>query len=196
MSGGADDFELSMEIDFTADTAMSEAVGFVFLDTDQDPASGLPPEEFFGSPGQDIGMDYFVDLFEAPYGFGLVVDANEFFIVAVIDVETIGQTYRFDIPLEVLGGDDGSVDVALAMSDYEFFGFDWAPDEGHGTIEPFRDAPWMSVDPAAGEVAAGESTEVTVTLGGEGFDPGDYEASVAFSHQRPTPVAPTRSPLR
>ena len=35
-----------MEITFTDDTPMSEAVGYVFLDTDQDPATGLPAEAF------------------------------------------------------------------------------------------------------------------------------------------------------
>ncbi len=179
VSGGAGEFELSMEIGFTEDTPMSETVGFVFLDTDQDPSTGLPPEEFYGLPSQDIGMDYFVDLFPAPEGFAWVVDATDFFIVAEIAVETIGQTYRFDIPLEAIG-DDGAVDVAMAMSDFDFFQFDWAPDEGHGTIEPFRDAPWMSVEPVSGSVEPGSATEVTVTLGGEGFDPGEYSGIVVF----------------
>ena len=39
-----------------------------------------------------------------------------------------------------LGGDDGFVNTAMVIGDF-FQPTDWAPDEGHGTIEPFGDAP-------------------------------------------------------
>ena len=37
---------------------------------------------------------------------------------------------------------------------------DWAPDEGHGTIEPFSDAPWLSETPESGTIAPGGSQVV------------------------------------
>jgi len=181
---GADELEVSFELDYSADTLMDRSVGFVFLDTDQDPASGLPPEAFFGLPTQDIGMEYFVDLWPAAEGLAYVVDAVTFNLVAEIAVETIGQSYRFDIPLGALG-DDGAMDVAVALSDWDFFTFDWAPDVGHGSVAPFRDAPWMSEDPAEGTVEPGASADVAVTLGGAGFDPGDYAGELVFSTNDP-----------
>ncbi len=180
VSGGAGEFEASMQIEFSPDTPMGETVGFVFLDTDQDPNTGLPPEAFNGLPTQDIGMEYFVDLFGAPFeGIGFVVDANTFELVAEIPVITDGQSYRFDIPLEALGGDDGAIDVAMVLGNFEQ-PTDWAPDVGHGTIEPFRDAPWMSAAPESGVIEPGDSTEVTVTLGGPGVDPGEYAGQLIF----------------
>lgn len=179
ISGGADGVEMSMELAFSAETPMGETVGFVLLDTDQDPATGLPPEALSGLPTQDIGFDFFVDLFGAPEGFGLVVDADTFEVVAEIPVVTEGQTYRFDVPLEVLDGDEGSIDVDAVLGDF-FEPTDWAPDVGHGTIEPFRDAPWMALSPESGAVAPDGSQEVTVTLGGEGVEPGEYLGQIVF----------------
>ena len=179
--GGADSFEVSFEVEYSADTPMNMSHNFLFLDTDQDPASGLPPEALFGLPTQDIGMEYFVDFWVVDFEqYAIVVDANSFNVVAEIGMVADGQTLRFDIPLEVLGGDDGAMDVALSSNDTYFEGFDWAPDEGHGTVEPFRDALWMTSDPASGTLLPGDSVDVAVTLGGPGFDPGDYTGELVF----------------
>ena len=181
---GADDFEMSMEIGFSDGTPMDSTVGYVFLDTDQDPATGLPPDALSGLPTQDVGMEYFVDLFAAPQGFAYVVDANLFEVVAEISVERMGQSYRFDIPLEVLGGGDGSINTAMVMGSFEA-PTDWAPDEGHGTVEPFRDAAWIAAEPSAGTLVPGEATEVTVTLGGTGIDPGSYSGAIVVVSNAP-----------
>jgi subtilisin family serine protease len=187
--------EMSMELQFSPSTPMGETVGYVFLDTDQDPATGLPAEAFGGLPTQDIGMEYFVDLFAAPEGFGYVVDADTFELVAEIGIERLGQAYRFDIPLEALGGDDGSIDVAMVVGDYEM-PTDWAPDVGHGTIEPYRDAPWMSEEPTNGSLLPGEATDVTVTLGAAGIDPGTYTGLVVVVTNAPrVPTIPVDASL-
>ncbi len=181
VSAGADEVEVSFEVEYSDDTPMDMPHNFLFLDTDQNPATGLPPEALFGLPTQDIGMEYFVDFWvEGDNGYALVVDAETFNVVAELGVLISGQTIRVDIPLEVLGGDDGSMDVDLAATDFFFEGFDWAPDVGHGTVQPYRDAPWMSEDPAAGTVQPGDTAEVAVTLGGEGFNPGEYTGQLVF----------------
>ncbi len=179
VSGGSDGNEISMQIDFSESTPMNQAVGVLYLDTDQNPSTGLPPEAFFGLPTQDVGMEYFIDLFSAPDGFGYLIDTNTFEFVGEIAVETIGQSYRFDVPLGLLGGDDGFIDVDMVMGDFDQPS-DWAADIGHGTIQPFRDAPWMSESPENGVIAPGESTTVTVTLGGQDVDPGDYTGLLVF----------------
>ena len=160
-------------------TPMDEAGGIFYLDTDQNPSTGLPPEALFGLPTQDIGMEYFVDLFNAPYGVGYIVDANTFELIGEIAVERVDQSYRFDVPLFLLGFDDGFVDVDMVFGDW-FQPTDWAADVGHGTIQPFRDAPWMSARPESGVIPAGRSVEVTVALGGSDIDPGDYTGAMVF----------------
>jgi subtilisin family serine protease len=176
---GADSDEITMELNFASDADAESAVGFVFLDTDQDPETGEPPEFFFGDPAQDVGLEYFVDMFLAhEFGVVFIVDAITFEIVAETEARVVGNTLGFDVPLEAIGGDDGFVNTALVVGDIG--PTDWAPDEGHGTIEPFSDAPWVAESPESGTVAAGESTEVTVTLGGEDVDPGMYEGLLVF----------------
>jgi subtilisin family serine protease len=176
----------TMAIDFTSGTPMDEAVGFVMFDTDQDPSTGIPPTEFLGKPSQDIGVDYFADLFgihdfePAVY----IVDTINFEVVAVVPVTIEEQTVTFDIPLEAVGGDDGSIDTAMVLGDF-FQPTDWAPDEGHGTIQPFSDVPWMSETPESGGVRAGRSQDVALLLGGPNLAPGEYHALVLFVTNAP-----------
>ncbi len=74
-----------MALDFTADTPMGEVGGYVFLDVDQDPSTGLPAEAVFGLPTQDVGMEYFVDLFgiHEPEPVVFIVNVETFDAVAV-----------------------------------------------------------------------------------------------------------------
>ncbi len=178
--GGSDGTEAAIQIDFADGSPVGGAVGYVFLDTDQDVATGVPPEALAGLPTQDLGIDYFVDLFPVPDdGVAYVVDAELFDIVAEVPVVVDGQSYRFDLPLEAMGGDDGTIDIGGVLGDFSEPN-DWVPDVGKGTLEPFRDAPWMSTDPTFATVQPGGSAEVAVTLGGEGIEPGDYSGQLTF----------------
>ena len=175
VSGGSDGVEMSLQVDFAEPP--SELGGYVFLDVDQDPNTGLPAEALFGLPTQDVGMEVFADMFEAQNGTVFIVDAISFELIAEVPAEVEGSSVRFDVPLELLGDDDGALNVAMALGNF-FEPTDWAPDVGHGTIEPFRDAPWMAVDPIAGSAEPGETDEVTVTLGGDTVAPGTYEGEL------------------
>ncbi|MGH9249720.1 MAG: carboxypeptidase regulatory-like domain-containing protein, partial [Acidimicrobiales bacterium] len=175
VSAGSDGVEMSVQVDFAEPP--SELGGFVFLDVDQDPNTGLPADALFGKPTQDVGMEVFADMFSVGDGLVLLVDALSFEIIAEVPAEVEGSSVRFDAPLEILGDDDGALDVAMVLGDF-FEPTDWAPDVGHGTIEPFRDAPWMAVDPVSGSAEPGESDEVTVTLGGDAIAPGTYEGEL------------------
>ena len=176
---GSDSAEMTMELVYA--TGADEGVGFVFLDVDQDPSTGLPAEAFNGLPSQDIGMEYFVDLFftHDPDPIVFIVDAITFDVVAETTARVDGDTIAFDVPLDAIGGDDGFINTALVTGDF-FQPTDWAPDEGHGVIEPFTDAPWVSESPDSGVIPAGESAEVTVTLGGPDVEAGTYEGRLVF----------------
>jgi subtilisin family serine protease len=178
---GADSSEITMELVYASEADAAEGVGYVFLDVDQDPDTGVPAEFFAGLPTQDVGLEFFVDLFltHDPTPVVLIVDAETFEIMAEAPARVEGDTIGFDVPLEAIGGDDGFVNTALVTGDF-FQPTDWAPDEGHGTIEPFSDAPWVAESPESGTVAVGETADVTVTLGGEDVDPGTYTGRLVF----------------
>ena len=177
---------MSMALDYSAGTPMSQTAGYVFLDTDQDPTTGVPATEISGLPTQDVGIDYFLDLFAThdtePVVY--VVDASTFEIVVGVPVTFSGQSMLFDVPLEALGGDDGSIDTAMVLGDFNV-PTDWAPDEGHGTIEPFSDAAWLSADPLEGVIAPGDDQVVSVGLGSATLAPGTYHASLLFATNAP-----------
>ncbi len=186
--------ELSLAIDFTPGTPVGEAVGYMLFDTDQNPATGAPPEVFFGLPTQDVGVEYFADLFALPFeGVVYIVDAEVFDIVAVVPAEIVGQSILFDIPLDAIA-DDGVVDVVGILGD-AFQPTDWVPDVGKGSVQSFKDTPWMSASPSSGVLGVNQSLDVQVTLGGPGVGPGAYTGELVLVSNDPVdpllPVAVT-----
>jgi subtilisin family serine protease len=174
---------VGMALDFAS--GINEAGGYIFLDVDQDPSTGLPAEAFFGLPEQDVGMEYFVDVFgiHEPEPVVFVVNAETFELVAIAPASIEGDTVSFEIPLDAIG-DEGDINTAMVLGD--FFGpTDWAPDAGHGTIEPFSDAPWLAVDPTEGTLEPGESVDLTLTLGGPDIGPGEYHGNLVIVSDDP-----------
>src|SRR4029077_19972033 len=76
-------------------------------------------------------------------------------------------------------GDDGNINVATVLGDFDQ-PTDWAPDIGHGTIQPFSDAPWLSEDPAEGSLEPGNDQPIDVTLGSPDLTPGEYHADLVL----------------
>ena len=68
---------VSMALDFSPGTPMDQVVGYVFLDVDEDPSTGVPATDVLGLPTQDVGVEYLLDLFEThgPDPVVLVTDA-------------------------------------------------------------------------------------------------------------------------
>jgi subtilisin family serine protease len=177
--------ESTVAIDFAPGTDMSQVVGYVLLDTDQNPATGPSPEEFAGLPTQDIGVDYFADLFgiHDPEPSVYIWDANTGDLVAQVPVTIGANTISFDIPLDAIG-DDGNIDTDLVIGDF-FQPWDWAPDAGHGTITGSSNVPWLKETPSHGSVDPGQSADVAVKLGSKSLQPGEHAALIAFSANDP-----------
>ena len=177
---------VSMALDFSPGTPMDQVVGYVFLDVDEDPSTGVPATDVLGLPTQDVGVEYLLDLFEThgPDPVVLVTDALTFEVVAAVPVTFTGQSMAFDVPLEALGGDDGRIATAMVLGDFNG-PTDWAPDIGHGTIEPFSDVSWLTPDPATGEVAVGGNQVINVTLGSPSLSPGEYHAQLVLVTNAP-----------
>ena len=170
----------SMAVDFAPGTPMDGLGGYIYLDIDQDPGTGLPAEALFGLPTQDVGMEYFATLFDlvGPEPVVPIWSADTGDLIAIVPATIDGNAVLFDMPLEAIGFDDGFINTALVVG---LSGpSDWGPDVGHGTIQPFTDAPWMSESPESGTVAVGESQVVTVNLGTPDLAPGVYEGLVVF----------------
>jgi subtilisin family serine protease len=185
--GGMDDYELALGLEFTAGTPMNEVYGFVYLDVDQDPTTGIPPEALDGKPTQDIGVDFFVNL-SVIDGDAWVVDTRIFEVVAVVPLATDGTMVRFDVPLDVLrlwpDQEIDGIDLAAVLGDWER-PTDWVPDIGHGTVEPYRDAAWMAVEPVSGTVPVGSSVALEVALGGEDVAAGTYTGQLVVRTNDP-----------
>ena len=129
-------------------------------------------------------MEYFADLFSASFGEIYIVEAETFAIVAIVPAVIEGQSLRFDIPFDALGDSDGTANVAGVLGD--FFGpSDWVPDVGFGTIDPFRDVPWMATVPSAGTLRPGQSKVVRVTLGGADVAQGYYSGRLVLLSNDP-----------
>ena len=178
-------------IDFSDSTPIDAVGGYVFFDTDQDPSTGLPAEAQFGLPTQDVGMEYFADLFEANGDdpFVPIWSADTFDLVALVPAVIGAHTIQFDVPLDAIGNDDGFINTDLVVG--QLGPSDWAADIGHGTIEPFGDVPWLSETPDSGVVTPGGTGDVTLNLGAADLRPGTYHALVVFVGDAPrTPQVP------
>jgi hypothetical protein len=181
----SDVHETTMELDFAPGTPMDQVVGLVFLDTDQDASTGADPQDFSGLPTQDVGLEYFVDLFgiQEPEPYAYVVDAVTFDTVAQVPVAIQGNTVTFAVPLDAIG-DDGDMNTALVVGDFNE-PTDWAPDVGHGTISASAKLPWLKETPSHGTVDVGQSQVVEVRLGAKGLQPGQHLAQVVFAGNDP-----------
>ena len=177
--GAGDADEITFEVDLGDEAQAASAFGFVYLDVDQDPLTGFPPSIHNGLPTQDIGADLYVELWQysPPVLGGHLI--NPFTGESWrIPVRVEGATIGFDLPRAALA-DDGWMDVAMVMGD-AFGASDWAPEVGHGSVETYAEASWLSIEPATASVPPGESLDLTVTLGGPGVVAGDYVGEIVL----------------
>ncbi|HZM72973.1 MAG TPA: carboxypeptidase regulatory-like domain-containing protein [Candidatus Polarisedimenticolia bacterium] len=174
--------QANIAIDF-ANLNVQELGGYMYFDVDQDPNTGLPAEALFGLPTQDVGIEYFVTFFDLGFS-GEIPVWNEFGdLVGIVPGSFDGQTVSFGVPLEMLGGDDGSMNVDMVAG---FFGpSDWAADEGHGTVSSFAELDWLDETPASGRIIVGGFEDVVLTLGGPTVAPGEYHGQVVFVTSAP-----------
>jgi subtilisin family serine protease len=190
---GSDGASATIAIDFSPTTPVDQVVGYVFLDTDQDTSTGVPPDSFFGLPTQDLGVDYFADLFgiHESEPFVAIVSTLTFEAVAIVPVTIDGQTISFDVPYAAVA-DDGVMNTAMVLGDFSQ-PTDWAPDVGHGTLVPFTDVSWLSASPTSGTLAPDATQNIAVTVDTTGLEPGVYNASLVVrsnSTQSPTLYVP------
>jgi hypothetical protein len=109
VEGGTDGTVMTLRITLSPETNMSQVTGFIDLDTDQNPLTG----------GQGTGVDFFLDL---PLGGPVnVVDVRSNIPVGTVPPVVTGQVLELTVPLALLGGDDGRMDLGLALGNVPEF---------------------------------------------------------------------------
>jgi hypothetical protein len=135
---------LSITVTFTGPIAPGSAfsadsvVGFIDLDVDQEESTGAnimtvfqnhidaftPPAQ--GAPPPGIGVEFYIDLFSEFGGFVDIVDASDESLAGTAlitfvdsDADTFFDVFTVDVPLGVIGGDDGQVNLAAIIGNYD-----------------------------------------------------------------------------
>lgn len=133
---------LMVVIDFVNDVKLdvvggpNEVYGFLDIDADQNPATGTQArtDEFGGSTG--MGMDFWVQLWTAGSGVMSIADSNGV-VVGTFTSEVSANVLRMVIPLSLIGGDEGLVDLAMLVGTSQEE-TDIAPDTGVLSMAPDR----------------------------------------------------------
>ena len=141
--------DLVIEVTFAAavsppDSGRGDALdGFLDIDADQDGSTGdVPWVDFLtGVPSTGMGNEFYVDLFtySAADGAADVVDDPAEVVTGRAPVSFTANAMTVRVPLALLGGDDGAVDVAAVV----------------GTLDEPTD-----VAPNMGSVASGPRTSI------------------------------------
>ena len=176
----------SMAIDFAPATPMEPGRRVRLLR--HRPGSRRPasrPRRSSASPTQDIGMEYFADLFERTATASCSsANADTVDLVAVVPATSrttrSRSTSRSRRSAATTGSSTPRMVVGLPARPTG------RPDDGHGTIEPFSDAPWLSESPDSGDGRAAAARQVvTLNLGDATLPPGEYHALVVFVTNAP-----------
>jgi subtilisin family serine protease len=200
IDAGADGEVATIDIRYAPGTPMSQIGGYLMLDTDQNPATGVSATSLYGKPTQDVGVEYYVSLFgSGSAGSALsVVRTSDYSTVGSVRARADGQTASLDLPLSLLGaGEEGDINLATVVGTTG--PQEWAPDVGHGTVGAGAGLNWLTVAPEAGVAPAGGSSTVKVTAGAPDLVPGEYQAELRFrtsDPRRPAITVPVRLKVR
>jgi len=110
----------------------STLVSYLWLDTDQNPGTGIKASDLPRYGLNDIGADRFIAVYQ---GYASVVDEN-FKVIAKLPVSYTSNSYTVTIPISDLA-DDGCMDVTQISGNYgdPLDICDIAPNTGHGTVD-------------------------------------------------------------
>lgn len=174
--------EMTMRLTFAPGAGPNGAAGYIFLDTDQDDSTGVSPTVYAGNSQQDIGLEYYLFLFNLPYTVDIYnVDTG---YIASVTPSYTSDSFEFTLPLSALGNDDGNIDVAMVVGN-DVLPTDWVPDVGHGTIGAGGDALWLSTAPVSGTVATNSTLPVQVVRNATNLQPGLYTADLLVNNDDP-----------
>lgn len=153
--------------------------GILWLDTDQNPSTGVTDEWWPGYGLNDIGADYAVTIdiwigYSQAYLYRWTNDYFEF----VLSFPASLDTYFFTLPIALSNiADDGRLDFTfITYRD----GYEVVPNEGHGTsaIVPG----WASTSSGDGQIIPSSETAITVSINTTQMEVGEYIANIIISN--------------
>lgn len=100
--------------------APNSVVGLIEFDVDQNPLTGIAPlQNGFFTPA-NLGIDYFVDLFDEQVNPGVlnIVEALTDTTVGTVAAIYNANSIEMLIPLALLGGDDGVMDATAIVGSF------------------------------------------------------------------------------
>ncbi|MBX7149987.1 hypothetical protein K1X84_00005, partial [bacterium] len=169
--GGLGNGTVDMVIEFASPFNPNGTGGYMSLDIDQNPSTGIPPS--YGLPGQDIGAEFEIQFFDLGQGIIGLYDTGLETDVASYPVVVTPTSLEFSIPLEDLGNDDGVMNISGV------FGTEgpeeWFPNEGHGVV---NGAAWLYPDPLSGAVQIDSTAHITLNFSAVGLNAGEFEANL------------------
>lgn len=138
--GAARDGEsLLLRLEFVDDVVSDDAggpnvmVGFLDLDTDQDPGTGEVAQTDINRPGTGstgLGVEFVLVMVMAGTGNYQVFDIVNGVETGTVIPQFLGNIVQVSVPLSMLGDDDGDVNLATVVGT-EPEATDIAPDDGH-----------------------------------------------------------------
>lgn len=102
---------------------VNSVVGEIGFDTDQNPATGtFPIQNVYAPPFTSValGIDFIADLFSEDItpGFIDILDQN-LSTVGSVPITYLPNSLSFLVPLAMLGGDDGVMDITAAIGTFD-----------------------------------------------------------------------------
>lgn len=169
--GGLGTGTVDIVIEFASPFDPNYTGGYMSLDIDQNPFTGVPPS--FGLPGQDIGAEYEVEFFSLGQGIVDLYDTFEYTYINSYPAVITETSIAFSLPLADVGNDDGVMNISGV------FGTEgpeeWFPDEGHGILNGVA---WLIPDPLSGAVQVDSIGHVTLNFSAVGLNGGDFNANL------------------
>jgi hypothetical protein len=157
-------------------SVIPELIGYVYLDTDADPATGKPGMKKYYGDGA-LGYDYLLNYFSAgSQGAVIVEDASGVKGPLMLsgDFSNNDTVFTVDVPMSVINNADGHINLGMLLGNTALK-LDVAPDtapamiRGEGTF-----IPWLRLAESAGNLAAFGDKPVTVTFDARKVNEGSY----------------------
>lgn len=135
VEAGINTVDLTIKINFSADTSMDDVVGYVDLDMDQDQTTGSYPMANYYGATQTIGSEFFLYLFDIPNtGEVHVYDAITGNNLGAVLANISGQSMEITVPLSMLAADSCcNINIGMVLGNQPQ-PTDFAPDAGYGEI--------------------------------------------------------------
>jgi hypothetical protein len=169
---------MRLKISFSG-PVIPELIGYIYLDTDQNPATGKAGMAKYYGAGI-LGYEYMLNYFSAgTEGLVVVEDASGAKGPLMLSgfYSNSDTVFTVDVPLASIGNDDGNINLGILLGNTAFK-LDIVPDttkavlNGQGTF-----IPWLSISQATGSVNAHESLPLVL-----GFDAARIKEGVYTDH--------------